>query len=105
MSTAVFRLLVKTAAIVAAMPREHSATKAAEALLRAAAAGPDAAQRILLLAGVLDVAAVLVSAAYTLRATGHFESAQIVDSFATVIRSWERREQARPPRRRSDGVA
>jgi hypothetical protein len=86
------------------MPPEHSSTKAASALLRAVEADRADAKRILLEAGVFDIGAVLLSAAATLRATGHFASAECMDLLSSLIRKWERRAASRPTRRKSGGA-
>lgn len=103
MSNDDFQLLLRAQAIIARMPRQFSSTRAALVLQRAAESNAAEAQALLLSAGVLDIAAVLAGAAYTLRSTGHFESAQALDAFAARVGVWERRNLPRQGRESKDG--
>jgi hypothetical protein len=98
-----YELLSRALQVLMGLPQTFSQSNGAKSLQRAFAAGRDAAERIVLADGAADTAAMLRSAATTLRTTGHFPDAELLESLCRLIMSWERRRQPRiPPRRSGD---
>jgi hypothetical protein len=100
-----FELLLASQAIFARLARDAEDLKLARCLLEAVTAGRAHATAVLLRCGIASSTDRLRRSARALKDTGSFVNADILERFAVLATTLERRASTRPQKRRSDGAA